>query len=189
MPQDDWMSALQRLTTQGLPQDTALTADPGGPFGALRSRTERGEEGAEALPLGDPADPVSQIIMILAPLLRQYARMQTPARALNIPARRTLPPPALPELLAPPQRRQLPMPTVRSTDMGRVPYQVENRFSQSVPRGQIWPPAAEDPRLSRLLQPEYREQLTREFGGTEGSEVQDEWLRTLLLHLEKWRSQ
>lgn len=72
MPEGDWISAFQRLTTQGLPQDTALTTDPGGPFGALRSRTERQGGEIKALPLGDPADPISQIAMILAPILRMY---------------------------------------------------------------------------------------------------------------------
>lgn len=74
MAESDWISAMQRLMTGGLPQDTALTSDPGGPFGALYSRTERDKRGGvEALPLGDIADPISQIAMILAPILRNYA--------------------------------------------------------------------------------------------------------------------
>lgn len=102
MADNDWISAMQRLVTGGLPQDTALTSDPGGPFGALYSRTERAKRGgAEALPLGDIADPVSQIAMILSPFLSQYRGMQASSPALGIPARRTLPTPGLPSPMRP----------------------------------------------------------------------------------------
>jgi len=72
---------MQRLVTGGLPQDTELR--PGSPFSGPFSRTERAEQGGvEALPLGDPADPISQIVMILAPMLRAYR----PLAALSSPA-------------------------------------------------------------------------------------------------------
>jgi len=104
MAENDWISALARLTNRGLPGDTELHA--GSPFSGPFSRTERAETGGvEALPLGDPADPISQIAMILAPFL---TRGMTAAHLRSVPSgmqrlyrgETTLPPRTPPEWIA-----------------------------------------------------------------------------------------
>lgn len=135
MAESDWISALQRLVSGGLPQDTALHA--GGPFSGPFSRTERAEQGGvEALPLGDPADPISQIAMILSPFLNQYRGMQASAPALGIPARRTLPTPglpALPETVS--QRTEAAVARMRALQEGGLPG---TRLTTPRPREQMY---------------------------------------------------
>jgi hypothetical protein len=78
---NDWISAMQRLTSGRSVPDTELRPETSLQPWQWDKMSGRGAVSGQvdALPLGDPADPISQITMILAPMLRAYM----PAAALK----------------------------------------------------------------------------------------------------------